>query len=127
MKKRISFAAIIVIALVLTVTTYAFAATNIVPETSAGDGSKVISGYTVTGVTYTLDASDPTKISGVSFTLTPTSANGSNATSASVSFYDGGAWYDCKVTGTAAACPQTAGTMSEDVTTAVLLDIVAAQ
>ena len=45
---------------------YGFTATNTVPATNAGDGSGAISGYTVSGVHYTLSGSNAT---GVTFTL----------------------------------------------------------
>lgn len=51
---------------VLAGSTYAFAATNTVLETFAGDGEGQISGYTVSAVTYTTTGS---YITGVSFSL----------------------------------------------------------
>jgi len=51
---------------VLAGATYAFAATNTVLETFAGDGEGEISGYVVSSVTYTTNGS---YITGVSFSL----------------------------------------------------------
>ena len=50
--------------LVATVTgvSYTFAAANTVPATKAGDGAGVISGFTITNVTYTLNATNPQNI-----------------------------------------------------------------
>jgi len=51
------------------VAAYAFTATNTVPASKAGDGSGNITGYTVSGVAYTLRASDPSYIDKWAFTL----------------------------------------------------------
>ena len=55
------FAAILV-AIVIGVATFAAAASNTVPASRAGDGSAAISGYTVSNVSYTLSASNPSVI-----------------------------------------------------------------
>jgi hypothetical protein len=61
---------IILIALTLSGFTYAFAAANTFPaSTKAGSGAVTISGYDVTGIQYTLNASNPANIDSVSFTL----------------------------------------------------------
>jgi len=49
--------------------TYAFTATNTVPSSNAGSGSNTISGYTITNVQYQLNATTPSDIDSVSFTL----------------------------------------------------------
>jgi hypothetical protein len=118
MPKRISLVAIIVVALVLSVTTYAFAASNTMPaSTNAGDGSVAISGYTVAGVTYGL-AADASKIQTVTFTLTP-----ATVTTVKVQL-DGGTWYPCTVTTGTAVCTIGAGVT---VAAANSLHVVAAQ
>jgi hypothetical protein len=61
--------ALVIMLLILGTATYGFADSNTVPAGSAGEGMGVISGYTVTNVVYTLDASDPTAFSDVDFTL----------------------------------------------------------
>ena len=53
---------------------YAFTATNTVPNTNAGSGSGTISGYTVSGVAYTLNATTPTDIDSMTFTLNTSAA-----------------------------------------------------
>lgn len=77
---------------VLAGATYAFAASNTVPQTFAGDGSGVISGYDVTDVDYVLD-SNPALISSVDFTL-----DGA-ATVVQISLVNGGAFFTCDNTG----------------------------
>ncbi len=53
------------------VVTYGFAAANTIDPSNAGDGQTAISGYTVTNVHYALDATTPSNVSSVTFTLTP--------------------------------------------------------
>jgi hypothetical protein len=66
----------LVVAVALATGAYAFTATNTVPGSSAGSGSGAISGYTVSAVAYQLNATTPTNIDSVTFTL---SANASTA------------------------------------------------
>lgn len=49
--------------------TFAFTNTNTVDESFAGQGTDVISGFIVSGVTYSASASNPHKMSSVSFSL----------------------------------------------------------
>ncbi len=55
----------------LAVLTYGFANSNTVDPSNAGDGGAAISGFTVTNVHYDLNASNPSTIDNVSFTLNP--------------------------------------------------------
>lgn len=55
--------------LVLATTAFAMAAANTVPNTYAGDGAGTISGYTVSNIQYTLNATNPANIDSVGFTL----------------------------------------------------------
>lgn len=45
----------------------AFAAANTVPESSAGQGSAVVSGFTITNIDYNLNGTDPLLIDEVTF------------------------------------------------------------
>ncbi len=45
----------------------AFAAANTVPESSAGQGSGVVSGFTITNIDYNLNGTDPQLIDTVTF------------------------------------------------------------
>jgi hypothetical protein len=67
--KRFRIIALLVLVLVLGAATYGFAADNTVPTSYAGEGEGLIDGYTVSGIQYTLDATDPNEFDGVSFTL----------------------------------------------------------
>lgn len=60
---------IVLIVLVFATSAYAFAAANTVPASFAGEGASVTSGYTVTNVVYNLNATTPSNIDSVAFTL----------------------------------------------------------
>ena len=71
--------------------TYAFTASNVVDTPKKlGDGSAVISGYTITGVGYSLNATSPQNLDAVSFT---TSAAATTVKIKLVS--SGSTWYSC--------------------------------
>jgi hypothetical protein len=42
-----------------------------VPATTAGSGAGVVSGYTITNIHYALDATTPSNIDSVTFTISP--------------------------------------------------------
>jgi hypothetical protein len=65
---------IAVLVLALAGSAYAFAAANTVPDTTAGSGDSVVSGYTVSNIVYDLNVTDPTKVDKITFTLSPTDA-----------------------------------------------------
>ena len=97
---RIRYFTIFVLILVLASSAYAFAAANVVPTSGAGDGSNTISGYTVSNVTYALNATNPANIDTVSFNMAPTAGAGP-ATTVKVQLVTGGAWYSCTTPGAA--------------------------
>ena len=53
------------------VAAFGFAAANTVPDTSAGDGEGTISGYTISNISWQLDAGHPGEFVGLSMTVTP--------------------------------------------------------
>jgi hypothetical protein len=83
----------------------AFTASNTVPESRAGDGARQVSGYTVSGVHYTLNASSPQNVDAVGFTLDQAPVAGStikvrlSSTSSN--------WYSCTNAGAAVTCATT--------------------
>ena len=77
---RLRLLASIALLLILSAAAYGFAAANTVPVSSAGDGAGTITGYTVGAVKYTLNATTPSNIDSVSFTLTPVGAAGAPTT-----------------------------------------------
>ena len=69
MKNRYRILALVIMTIILGAATFGFAGANSVPAGEAGEGSGVISGYTVTNVVYTQDSGDPTAFTTVTFTL----------------------------------------------------------
>lgn len=73
---------------------YAFTATNTVPASTAGSGNGTISGYTVSAIAYQLNATTPTDVDSVTFTLS------ANATSAKAKIVSGSTTYTaCTIAG----------------------------
>lgn len=70
---------------------FAFTNTNSFPGGAgmAGDGSSAISGYTVTAVAYTLNATNPQNLDKVAFTLD------ASASTVKARLAAGGSWYSC--------------------------------
>jgi hypothetical protein len=95
-------------AAVIGVATYAFTASNSVPATSAGQGSATISGYNVGSVVYNLNATNPSQLDSVSFTLTPQAGNPA-ATTVQVQLVTGGAWTSCTVASGTWTCAPSGG------------------
>ena len=62
----------LVILSVSALSVFGFAAANVVPESGAGDGANTVSGYTVSSVVYTPNATDPTKIDFWTMNINPT-------------------------------------------------------
>jgi len=86
---------------VLSVTGYAFTASNTVPNATVGQGANVISGYALSAVAYNLNATTPTNLDSVVFTITP-------ATATSVKAQLGGTWYSCTNASGTVTCATTA-------------------
>lgn len=118
--------AVLVLALMIGAISYGFAAANIVPESGAGDGSGAISGYTVTNVNYTLNATNPANIDAVTFDLAPTAGAGEPTTVKVKLVSTGSTYYSCS----AGVSPSwSCDTTSPVVTTAAAdeLRVIAAQ
>lgn len=115
----------VVFALILVGSAYGFAASNTVPTSGAGDGAGTISGYTIGGVSYVLNSTDPSKITTVNFTVTPTGTN-PQPTTVKVQLVSNGTWYTgTHGTGTAWSVDLSAANVS--VLSADNLRVVAAQ
>jgi len=79
---------------------YAFTASNTVPGSNAGSGSGSISGYTVSNVSYTLAAANPSNVDKVTFTLDASASVVKAKVVAATATYT-----DCTVTGgTSVSC-----------------------
>lgn len=99
---------------------FAYAASNTVPNTTAGAGSGTISGYTVSSVVYGLNSTTPTNLDSVTFTIAPTTATTVKAQLAS-----GGTWYTCSNTAGSVTCNTTSPQAT--VAAATQLTVVATQ
>ena len=114
---------VIAVGLLLSVAVYGFAASNTVPASSAGEGSGTVSGFTVTNVHYNLNATTPSNIDSVTFTISPAVPGGG---SVKVKLVTTGDWYGCTVTGgTNVSCTTTSPQATAQTTDT--LDVVAAQ
>ena len=103
----------------IAVASYAFAASNTVPATKAGEGSGTVTGYTVTSVVYNLNATDPSTLDSVAFDLGAAAATGK----VKAQLVASGTWYACTLdTGTVWECTTT----GLDVSTINQLRVVAA-
>jgi hypothetical protein len=87
---------------VLASAAYAFTASNTVPGTTAGQGSQAISGYTASSVAYNLNATTPSNIDSVAFTLSPAAA-----ATVKIQVVSGGSWYSCTNTAGSVSCATT--------------------
>ncbi len=85
------------------ISTYAFAASNTVPTSAAGEGANAISGYTISNIDYTLNSSNPANVDQVEFDLNaapPATADVKAKLVASSS-----TWYTCTISaGTHSTC-----------------------
>jgi hypothetical protein len=101
---------VVLFVLVFATASFAFAATNTVPTTQAGDGAETISGYTVNNVNYNLDATTPSNIASVDLTLSPSALTTSTV---KISLVTGGSFYTCSSTdGADWNCPTAGATVS---------------
>ena len=97
---------IVLLVLVFATAAFAFAATNTVPATYAGEGAEDISGYTITVVDYNLNAANPSSIDSVDITLNAA------ATTVKIGLVNGGTIYDCSGAGTNWNCVTAGATVS---------------
>lgn len=108
---------VVLVVLVFATAAFAFAASNTVPASYAGDGVSTTSGYTVTNVVYTLNTTTPTNIDSVKFDL-----NASAAT-AKIQLVASGAYYNCTGASNTWTCTTTGATVSS----ATQLRVIASQ
>ena len=100
--KPLKIALLVVVVATAALAATAFTATNTVPASNAGDGSAAISGYTITAVDYTLNATNPKNLDAVAFTIAPATAS-----TVQVQVEAGGSWYDCTNAAGAVTCATT--------------------
>ena len=80
---------------------FAYTNSNTVGGTQAGDGTGAITGYVVSSVKYNLNATTPTNIDSVTFTLDSTPVAGSTL---KAQLAAAGSWYTCTFVATAVTC-----------------------
>jgi len=108
----------LVVACALATGAYAFTASNTVPASQAGSGDGAITGYTVSVVAYQLNATTPSDIDSVTFTLS------ANATTVKAKIVSGSTTYtDCSVAGGVNATCNFSPDI--DITTADQLSVIA--
>jgi hypothetical protein len=66
---------VVLLVLIFATAAFAFAASNTVPGTRAGEGASVTGGYTVSNVVYNLNATTPSNVDTVTFTLNAAASN----------------------------------------------------
>lgn len=120
---KIRFILTTVFILFLSTSAYAFASSNTLTVSGAGDGVAAISGYTVANIHYLLDGTDPAAINSVTFTVTPMA--GAPATQVKAKLGTSSTtWFSCSPSGSTWICP-VGGAVN--VATADELRVVAAQ
>jgi len=105
--QRYQLAILVVLIVAIASASYAFAAANTVPDTKAGAGSGEISGYVASSVHYVLNATTPTTIDSVTFTLDSTPKAGST-----IKIKIGGTWFSCTNVAAEVTCELTGITVS---------------
>ena len=102
MPSRRAMAGMAAIAGAIGLGSFAFTASNTVPDTKAGDGTGAVTGYAVSSVHYGLNGTDPTKADSVTFNVDSTPAAGST-----IKTKVGANWYTCTNTAAAVTCATT--------------------
>lgn len=93
---------VVLLVLIFATAAFAFAASNTVPATRAGEGVSVTAGYTVTNVVYNLNATTPSNIDSVTFTLNAA------ASTVKIRLVTTGTYYNCTNVGLNWTCNTTA-------------------
>jgi hypothetical protein len=108
---------------------YAFTASNTVPATTAGAGVGTVSGFTITNLHYALNATTPTNIDTLTFTVSPSiPSTGTGKVIVQAILSTGGpSTYTCttNTAGDTVTCPTTSPQLTAALLTSVT--IVAAQ
>jgi hypothetical protein len=89
-----SLTLVLAFAFIASLAAYGFTASNTVADSFTGDGSQVISGYTVSNVAYTTN--DSGDITAVDFTLgSATAATYAAPTTLKIKLRSAGSWFSC--------------------------------
>jgi hypothetical protein len=132
MLKKLPYARFIVAAvasLAIAGGAYAFTASNTVPTSTAGAGSATVSGFTVTNVHYSLNATTPANIDALTFNVSPSiPSTGTGKVAVQTALTTGGPnSYTCatNVAGVTVTCTTTSPQLTA--TTLSSVTVVAAQ
>lgn len=79
-----------------------FTASNTLPTTNLGSGNGGISGYAITNVAYDHNATNPSNVDKVTFTINPASAG-----YVKIKLTAAGGWYTCTNSSGTVTCPTT--------------------
>jgi hypothetical protein len=116
---------VVLVAIIVAGSAFAFAAQNTVADSAAGYKANVVPGYTVTNIAYDLDATDPTVVDKVTFAIAPSSGT-VVAAIVKLQTATGGTWTDCTLAaGTAPSMNVTCTYGSLDLVDLTALNIVA--
>jgi hypothetical protein len=117
--RRLLPIAIVCLTATLSYSAFAFTAANTVPDSKAGEGTSTVSGYTITDINYSLNATNPSNIDQVAFTMSPAPpATGQVRIKANTQVYT------CTTAGATATCATT--TPQQTVTALTSLTVIAA-
>ncbi len=100
--RTIKLSFLLLAVMVFTMAVYGFAAANTVPTSQAGDGENTIGGYEIENIHYTLDATNPSLISGMTFTVDTAIPAGGSVYVKLIS--TGTTYTSCTATGTSVTC-----------------------
>jgi hypothetical protein len=121
--------AMVVAAMAVAGGAYAFTASNAVPNSTAGAGSGSVSGYTVSGLHYNLNTTNPVNVDSLTFTIAPVVPGaGSGKVIIQAALSTGGpSTYTCTTdtTGATVTCPTTSPQLTTALVTGVT--VVASQ
>ena len=92
---KIRFILATIFILFLSTSAYAFASSNTMTVSGAGDGVGAISGYTVDNIHYTLKATDPSIITSVAFSVTPEAGGSAPTTVKATLIASSGTLFNC--------------------------------
>lgn len=98
MSRNIKVMFVVVAVLALAGAAYGFAAANSVEKSAAGYTANVVSGYTVSNIVYKLDATTPTTVDAITFTIAPTTSGDPDAKTVYLQTALSGPWTACVVT-----------------------------
>jgi NO-binding membrane sensor protein with MHYT domain len=125
--RKVLFAVALGVAMAIGGSAYAFTASNTVPASTAGAGTGAVTGFTVSALHYTLDATTPGNIDSLTFTISPAVATGGTVQVSAALTTGGPDTYTCTASG--GGTTVTCATTSPQLTAALLnnVTVIAAQ